>query len=201
MTIPSGIIKIKTYPFPTLLERAQEVPLGNEDGADNHMLLRFANGMMRELLGESTGIALAAPQVGVELCLVVVNVLKLNKFSEEDFFGYSDRIMINPVILNKGSIRSSSLEGCLSFPGVQQKVTRAEECEVKFINAEMVERTVQLKGFPARVIQHEVDHLRGITLGNYMSDWKHRRERRKLLETWTIQDQLDAAECMGSLLD
>lgn len=71
-------------------------------------------------------------------------------------------LMINPEIVSKGTAEDTMWEGCLSYPYRQASVTRAVTVTVRYRNMRWEEETVTLEGFPARVLQHELDHLDGI---------------------------------------
>ena len=104
---------------------------------------------MAETMYASDGIGIAAPQVGVSLRIIVVDVdgKRLD--------------MINPVIISReGS--NIDLEGCLSCPNLFGDVVRAEKIQVKFTSRFHKEKTLHADGLLARCIQHETDHLNGI---------------------------------------
>lgn len=95
------------------------------------------------------GVGLAAPQIGISKRLIVIELQK-------------ERLaLVNPEILSfKG--RETGTEGCLSIPGVWGEVERAAQVEVKGLNEEGREVMLRAKGYLARALQHEVDHLEGI---------------------------------------
>lgn len=80
------------------------------------------------------------------------------------FFVFGEEIFVNPVIVSKGAQMETAAEGCLSYPGFVAKRSRARVVTVQFVNR--LGRVVfyTFKGLPARVIQHEMDHLDGITI-------------------------------------
>lgn len=103
---------------------------------------------MAETMYATEGIGIAAPQVGVSLRMVVVDVE--NKRYD----------IINPeIILREGS--AVDTEGCLSCPDLFGDVERAEKIRVKFITRYHKEKEIEAEGLLARCIQHEVDHLNG----------------------------------------
>lgn len=104
---------------------------------------------MYETMVAHDGVGLAAPQIGKNLQLAVVEV------DEDDRFE-----LINPEIIEqKGS--DIDVEGCLSIPGVYGLVERAQEITVRYFDREGDEIEVTAYGYLARAIQHEVDHLHG----------------------------------------
>lgn len=97
----------------------------------------------------SSGIGLAAPQIGISKCVVVVDL------------GDELYELVNPQIIQaEGS--AIDTEGCLSVPGLIGDVTRAEKVVVKALNRQGKEIVVPAEGLLARAFQHEIDHLEGI---------------------------------------
>ena len=107
---------------------------------------------MTDLMVNSEGIGLAAPQVGVSLRVIVVSVTG----KREDA-----KAFINPELSNfSGS--SEMEEGCLSIPGVRAKVRRAASCTMKTLDIDGNELVIDAVNLMATVFQHETDHLNGI---------------------------------------
>jgi peptide deformylase len=131
---------------------------------------------MFELMHKSFGIGLAAPQVGVNKNIFVVDLSIVNTADS----GFSTpKVFINPMII--GSMEESELEeGCLSFPGVYQKVKRAKDVTITAQNVDGDFFTEKGYKLYAHVLQHEYDHLRGVTLYDKMSNLKRDVTRRKL---------------------
>jgi peptide deformylase len=110
---------------------------------------------MKELMYQAKGLGLAAPQVALPFQLLVMNITgDPNQPEKEEVF-------LNPVIVErKGSVEDE--EGCLSFPGLYQKIRRAKTVKVHSYNlkGELVEKVVS--DLEARAWQHEIDHLKGV---------------------------------------
>ena len=141
-------MKIVQYPHPAL--RYDAVPLTALD----EKVRRYAAEML-ELMYGAKGLGLAATQVALPYQLFVAN------FAGDPQQKEHERVYINPVILErKGSVEGE--EGCLSFPGLFQKVRRAKTVRVQAynLNGELVEE--QASDLASRVLQHEIDHLHGI---------------------------------------
>jgi peptide deformylase len=141
-------MKIVQYPHPAL--RYDAVPLTALDEK-----VRSHAARMLELMYEAKGLGLAATQVALPYQLFVAN------FAGDPQQKEHERVYINPVILErKGSVEGE--EGCLSFPGLFQKVRRAKTVQVQAYNlsGELVEE--QASELAARVLQHEIDHLHGV---------------------------------------
>ena len=144
----AAMLKLVKYPHPSLRRAAKPVASIDKD-------VQMAAGRMIDLMYEHEGLGLAAPQVDFPFQLLVMN-----------FEGDSERkdveyVAINPVIVeSKGTLNDR--EGCLSFPGLYQNVRRAKTVKVQAYNlrGELYEMTCS--DLPARVWQHEIDHLHGV---------------------------------------
>jgi len=113
---------------------------------------------------DDDGIGLSANQVGVDLHFFIVDFSLHDKTMSREVF-------INPEILESTGIDTLE-EGCLSVPEIHEKVTRAYQIKVRYENLkrEIVEK--EFEGFPARVIQHEIDHLNGVLFVERISPLK-----------------------------
>jgi len=117
--------------------------------------LRESIRQMLKLMYEHGGVGLAGPQVGLELCVIVMNT------SGDPQQKNKERVFINPVITHyHGSVMSD--EGCLSVPGVTGRVNRAERVVLHAFGLDGTEINEPFKGMDAIVLQHEYDHLSGI---------------------------------------
>lgn len=107
----------------------------------------------------SKGFGLAANQVGIMMRVIVINTLTNNKKAQ----GYLGTL-INPEIISYGENIEMGNEGCLSFPDDRYDVARSQTIRVKFqdLNGEPIERN--FSGLNAVVVQHEIDHINGVTM-------------------------------------
>ena len=116
---------------------------------------------MWETLANSEGIGLAAPQIGLNIRLVVIDLDPL----AEDLPEYKDfkKVFINPHIVeyDEESPVDSSEEGCLSLPGIHEKVQRPTRIHVTWMEPDGTQHDEWVEGYLARVMQHEFDHLDG----------------------------------------
>ncbi len=113
---------------------------------------------MFETMEESNGVGLAAPQIGLNIRVVVIDLDVLS----EDFPEYKGfkKGFINPHILEYDDTKTESIdEGCLSLPGIQEKVVRPTRIHVQYLDEELQEHDEWVDGYLARVMQHEFDHL------------------------------------------
>ena len=111
---------------------------------------------MYETMKTADGVGLAAPQVGLDISLVVVML------PQKEEGKYKRYILINPEITVKKG-KTLSQEGCLSFPGLAVQLERATEVKVKYLDERGLPVELTAKGFLAIILQHEIDHLNGKT--------------------------------------
>ena len=135
---------------------------------------------MYETLTESDGIGLAAPQIGLDIRLVVID---LDVLSEDlpQYKGFR-HAYINPHILeyDENSKKESMEEGCLSLPGIHESVTRPTRIHVSYLDEDFVEHDEWVDGYLARVMQHEFDHLDGKVFTDRISPMRRQMIRGKL---------------------
>ena len=146
------ILPVYLYGQPVLRKEAEEGPQDYPD-------LKVLVSNMFETMYHADGVGLAGPQVGLSLRLLVIDADVLaDDFPECKGF---KRTMINPVFLEKSEETDSMEEGCLSLPGIHEKVSRSVRIRIKYQDADFVEHEEELSGFAARVVQHECEHLTG----------------------------------------
>ena len=130
---------------------------------------------MFETMYENEGIGLAAPQIGINKRLVVIDIP-----DEDGNQGKNQLILINPVVVAKNGNQVESEEGCLSVPGYSDKVTRYERCTVHSLDVEGKEQNFEdVDGLLAICLQHEIDHLDGKLFIDYLSRLKRDRLKKK----------------------
>lgn len=136
-------IPLTLIPDPLLRQKAKDVT--DILGGDTQELIRKMFITMRV----ERGVGLAAPQVGINLRLAVINA-DGQKFT-----------IINPEIIKTSPERILFPEGCLSIPGQEYSLIRHEKITVRYLDADGKQCKIKLKGFLAVVFQHEIDHLNG----------------------------------------
>ena len=114
---------------------------------------------MFETMDNADGVGLAAPQVGLNIRLFVIGLDCLADSNPQ--FKDFKRVMINPEIIERLGDDVTAEEGCLSIPGVHENVTRKNNVRIVYLDENFVEHDELYEGYPARVIQHEYDHLEG----------------------------------------
>jgi len=108
---------------------------------------------------EGAGIGLAAPQVGINTQVLVIG---MGDFKTEGVDDYN-QVFFNPTILSYEEGNIYMLEGCLSYPGLVVKVKRPENMTMEWYTEEGSRCEERFTGMTSRILQHEVDHLNGIT--------------------------------------
>ncbi len=150
-------MKIVHYPHPALRHPGKAVT-----AIDKKLNLQI--GEMMDLMYEAKGLGLAAPQVALPYQLLVMNI------SGDPSKKECEEVFLNPVIVErKGTIDDE--EGCLSFPGLYQKIRRYKTIKVRAYNlkGQPVEKVVS--DIEARAWQHEIDHLNGVLFIDKMGTW------------------------------
>ena len=126
----------------------------------------------------TNGVGLAAPQIGKDIRLFVVDA---TPFAEDDATAKDfKKVFINPEIYEVSEMEVLLNEGCLSVPGIHEDVYRPEEITVRYLDEEWQEHEEHLVGWPARVVQHELDHLDGLVFTDHLSTLRKTLLRNKL---------------------
>lgn len=144
-------MKIVVWPEEVLSRETDEV--GTVDDGIRSLLADMA-----ETMYAGNGIGLAAPQVGMSLRVAVVDVP-----GDEDFPATGLLYLVNPRIVSSEG-HTSMDEGCLSFPGIEVLVERSRKVVVEYRDGDGVKKTIEAAGLAAICLQHEIDHLDGITM-------------------------------------
>ena len=165
------ILPIYTYGQPILRKENQPIDTDYPD------LKKLVEDMF-ETMHHAEGIGLAAPQIGLSLRMFVIDGDALADKSPEcrNF----KRVMINPEILETSKETISLEEGCLSFPGIHEKVIRAAKIRIKYFDADFNEHEEDLNGFAARIAQHEYEHLEGRVFIDSLSPIRKQLNKNKL---------------------
>jgi peptide deformylase len=141
-------MKIVHYPHPALRHPGKAVMTIDKD-------LRLQIGQMMDCMYEAKGLGLAAPQVALPYQLLVMNVT--GDPNQKD----REEVYLNPVIVDKKGTMDGE-EGCLSFPGLFQKVRRAKTVKIHAYDLKGNKVEMVASDLEARAWQHEIDHLNGV---------------------------------------
>ncbi len=164
-----AVLQLQYWPAEVLRTKAAEVA---EFGPG---LLKTLENMAETMYVEN-GIGLAAPQVGLSQRMIVMDVPK-GEDRESNLMA-----LVNPEIVETvGTVLYE--EGCLSFPGITAEVKRAQQVTVKFQDWEGNTHQFTTDGLEAICVQHELDHLDGITFIEYLSPLKRKLVLRELKKT------------------
>ena len=144
------LYEIKKYPDPVLKQKCEAV----EGMTDENVLTLNA---MAHAMHHYHGIGLAGPQVGICKNLIVADI------------GHGCLKLANPEVLQaKGA--DTMAEGCLSLPGMEVNVERPYEIICRALNEQNELVEIKAKGLMAKVLQHEIDHLSGVLITDYLND-------------------------------
>ncbi len=149
---------------PVLRARASEVTPEAIPSPEFQALLKMMIAVMRE----APGVGLAAPQIGIPLRIIVLEddesmiaSTTETERTEKGRVAFPTRVFINPELKVLGTKTETFFEGCLSVDGYAALVERFHEVEVTGLDEHGVEQVWHVTGWPARILQHEVDHING----------------------------------------
>lgn len=130
---------------------------------------------MKVAMRGAPGVGLAAPQVGIPLALAVIEDraeyhgrLTNQQLAERSRLPIPFHVVINPKIIASGEASVEFFEGCLSVPGYAAIVPRKLAVTVEFLNQHAEAVRIEATGWYARILQHEIDHLRGVLYTDHM---------------------------------
>ncbi|MHA8092127.1 peptide deformylase [Aquirufa regiilacus] len=171
------IYPIIPYGDPVLRKVAKPVDFGSLD------LVKLSEDMF-ETMYAASGVGLAAPQIGMDIRLFVVDGRPMNEGEEEEDIDPSlidfKKVFVNATILDETGDEWGFEEGCLSIPGIRGEVFRPEYVKIHYWTEKGEERTDVFEGFAARIIQHEYDHIEGILFTDHLNVVKKRMIKNKL---------------------
>ena len=157
------LLPILRFPDPRLKTVAAPVATIDDD-------IRRLTRDMAETMYEAPGIGLAATQVDVHKQVIVIDASETHD---------QLLILINPQLVESDGLQTCE-EGCLSVPGIYDKVERAEHVVVRYLDLEGKEQTISAEGLLAVCLQHEMDHLQGKVFVDHLSPLKQSRIKSKL---------------------
>lgn len=160
-----AVLPIRIYPDPVLRVKCREVM--EFDAA----LRKLATDMI-ETMHAAPGVGLAAPQIGIDLRLAVVD-LSVGEDPQQVF------VVVNPEVVHREGSEVAE-EGCLSLPGISDKVDRPTLVRVKALDLEGKPIEIEAGEWLARAFCHEIDHLSGVLFTDYLRGLRKERARRAL---------------------
>lgn len=173
------ILPIRAFGDAVLRKKCQEID-------PNYPELKTLVANLFETMNSANGIGLAAPQVGLDIRLFIVDVSPLAE--DEDYEDIAEhlrdfkKVFINAKILEESGEEWKFNEGCLSIPDVREDVKRKETIVIEYYDENFVKHTDTFSDMRARVIQHEYDHIEGILFTDHLSSLKKKLVKGKLMK-------------------
>ncbi|TXF77438.1 peptide deformylase [Chryseobacterium sp.] len=171
------ILPIRAFGDSVLRKHCQEID-------KNYPGLKELIDNMFETMNSAHGIGLAAPQIGLDIRLFIVDLSPLA--DDEDYADIAGelkifkKVLINAKILEESGAEWKFNEGCLSIPDVREDVKRKETIVIEYFDENFVKHTETFSDMRARVIQHEYDHIEGILFTDHLSSLKKKLVKGKL---------------------
>jgi peptide deformylase len=186
-----AVMPIYVAPHPVLKKPAEPVAAVTDE---TRQLVKD----MFETMYATRGIGLAAPQVGLSLRVLVMDVEQTGGETDEDgnsaaFIPGKPVAVINPEIVWTSDTLNTYEEGCLSIPGQYAEVERPEKVRVKYLDENGQPQEMEADGLLATCLQHEIDHLDGVLFTDHLSSLKRDMLMRKL-KKWTREHEEDMKE-------
>ncbi|MFN7114132.1 MAG: peptide deformylase [Alphaproteobacteria bacterium] len=186
-----AVMPIYVAPHPVLKKPAEPVAAVTDE---TRQLVKD----MFETMYATRGIGLAAPQVGLSLRVLVMDVEQTGGETDEDgnsaaFIPGKPVAVINPEIVWTSETLNTYEEGCLSIPGQYAEVERPEKVRVKYLDENGQPQEMEADGLLATCLQHEIDHLDGVLFTDHLSSLKRDMLMRKL-KKWTREHEEDMKE-------
>ncbi len=165
------ILPIYTYGQPVLRKVAEDI-------TPDYPELKELIANMFETMDNADGVGLAAPQIGLPIRVVVINLDVLSDDLPE-YKGFR-KAYINAHILEVSGEEESMEEGCLSLPGIHETVKRGNKIHVQYLDENLEAHDEVVEGYLARVMQHEFDHLEGKMFIDHISPLRKQMIKGKL---------------------
>ena len=149
------VLPIYLYGWPLLRKKSEDIA---SDYPDLQQLI--AN--MYETMYQAEGCGLAAPQIGLNIRLIVIDAAALVKDDDPDeTLRFFKKTLVNPVIVERSGEEWTEEEGCLSLPKLRESVKRPSKVTIEYMDENFQPRRESYEGMAARIIQHEYDHIEG----------------------------------------
>lgn len=165
------ILPIRAYGDKVLRKKCDSI------SADYPELTDLIENMM-ETMDESNGVGLAAPQIGLDIRLFVIDSTHMYDNAKDG----ERRVFINAEMIEEVGDIWGFEEGCLSIPNIRENVDRNAKIKMRFQDENFKEHLEEFDGMTARVIQHEYDHIEGILFIDHISALKRRLLKGKLTD-------------------
>ena len=165
------ILPITAYGHPVLRMETKEI-------SKDYQGLQDLIANMFETMYNAEGVGLAAPQVNLPIRLFIMDATPMGDEIEE--FKEFKKVFINAYIVEEDGEEWSFNEGCLSIPGIREDVKRPERIKIEYFDENFEFHEEIYEGVPARIIQHEFDHVEGVMFTDRLAPLKKRLLKSKL---------------------
>ncbi len=165
------ILPIYVYGQPVLRKIAEDISV-------DYPNLKELVANMFETMDNADGVGLAAPQIGLPVRVVVINLDVLSE-DHPEYKGFR-KAFINAHIIERSGEEVNMEEGCLSLPGIHESVKRSNRIHVQYLDGNLEAHDEIVEGYLARVMQHEFDHLDGKMFIDHISPLRKQMIKGKL---------------------
>lgn len=165
------ILPIYGYGFSVLKTECKEID------SDYKGLKKLISDMWQTMY-QASGVGLAAPQIGKDIRLFMVDTIQI--MEEEEKEKGIKKVFINAQIIDESGEPWAYEEGCLSIPFIRADVSRQPDITIRYLDKDFVEHEETYTGLNARVIQHEYDHINGTLFIDHLKPLKKKMLKRKL---------------------
>jgi peptide deformylase len=197
--------KMVSLGHPVLRATVATVPTDEIGGPRVQKLI----GALREELAAQPGVGLAAPQIGESLAVAIVQDRAVqggktmygpSNFERLERVPLPETVLINPRIVRQSDEQVLAFESCLSAAGLVGVVARARSVRVEYSDERGERHSMELRGFPARIVQHEIDHLHGILCIDRMLMRTAMSKEQFYADGWPDRAAEEAVELYGARL-
>tara|TARA_B100001057_G_scaffold37569_2_gene33931 strand:- start:1764 stop:2354 length:591 start_codon:yes stop_codon:yes gene_type:complete len=184
------ILPIVAYGDPILKKECEEID-------ENYPNLKQLISDMFETMHKAKGVGLAAPQIGKNIRLFIVDGSPFAEDDEEEDDPLAEgienfkKVFINPIIEEEHGKEWSFQEGCLSIPKIRENVSRKPDITVTYFDENWELQEESYSGYAARIFQHEYDHIEGILFTDHLSPLKRKLIRKKLNNITSGEIEID----------
>ena len=178
------ILPVYVYGWPLLRKKSEDITPGY------HGLQQLIADMF-ETMYQAEGCGLAAPQIGKNIRLIVIDGSPMaDDKNPDDMLRTFKKVLVNPVITERAGEEWADNEGCLSFPKIRESVKRPSKIKIDYLDENFEPHSEEYDGMAARIIQHEYDHIEGMFFIDRISPL-----RRKLITAKLIAVAKGKTEC------
>ena len=150
------ILPVYVYGWPLLRKKSEDI-------TSEYPKLQQLIADMYETMYHAEGCGLAAPQIGLNIRLVVIDGSPLyDEEKPDEMLKTFKKVLINPVITERTGDEWANNEGCLTFPKIRESVKRPAKVKIEYLDENFQPHSEEYEGMAARIIQHEYDHIEGI---------------------------------------